>query len=115
MINTKLNIRYSFLIICTLLLMITACGGDKAINKKKVAALQQIGNAYAADGNLRKGLAKLLEAAKLDPDNAGLNHQIAIVLRNLGNTSCPSNTSNAPWPSNPSTLRPKTTSAPFIS
>ena len=84
MINTKPDIRYFFFIPLLLLLMIAACGGDKAVNKKKVEALQQIGNAYAADGNLRRGLAKLLEAAKLDPDNAALNHQIAIVLRNLG-------------------------------
>ena len=77
-------IRYPFLVSLLLLLIIAACGGDKAVNKKKVEALQQIGNAYAADGNLRKGLSKLLEAVKLDPDNAELNHQIAIVLRNLG-------------------------------
>jgi len=78
------NIRYSYFIPFLLLLTIAACGGDKAVNKKRVEALQQLGNAYAADGNLRKGLAKLLEAVKLDPDNAELNHQIAVVLRNMG-------------------------------
>jgi len=40
--------------------------------------------AHAAEGNLRKGLAQLLEAVKLDPDDAELNHQTAVVLRNLG-------------------------------
>ena len=67
--------------------MIAACAGDQAATikkQKKVEALQQLGMAQAAEGNLRKGLAKLLEAVKLDPDNAELNHQTAVVLRNLG-------------------------------
>ena len=78
------NIRYSFLIPFLLLLTIAACAGDKAATKKRIEALQQLGMAHAAEGNLRKGLAKLLEAVKLDPDNAELNHQTAVVLRNLG-------------------------------
>jgi len=64
--------------------MIAACAEDKAVNRKKVEALQQLGMAHAAEGNLRKGLAQLLEAVKLDPNNAELNHQTALVLRNLG-------------------------------
>jgi len=43
-----------------------------------------MGSSMAMDGNLRGALGKLLEAVKLDPDNVELNHQIAIVLRNLG-------------------------------
>jgi len=82
--NAEFNIRYSYLVPFFLLLMIAACAGDEAVNKKRVEALQQLGIAHAAEGNLRKGLAKLLEAVKLDPDNAELNHQIAVVLRNLG-------------------------------
>lgn len=80
------NIPYSFLIPCILLLMIAGCATDQAATiekQKKVEALQQLGIAHAAEGNLRKGLAKLLEAVKLDPDNAELNHQVAVVLRNL--------------------------------
>ena len=83
----SLNIRYSFLIPVLLFLIMPACAGDQAAiikKKKKVEALQQLGMAHAAEGNLRKGLAKLLEALKLDPDNAELNHQTAVVLRNLG-------------------------------
>ena len=68
-----------------LLLTAAGCAGNKPpVNQKKVEALQQLGLAYAAEGNPRKGLAKLLEAAKIDPDNPELNHQIAVVLRNLG-------------------------------
>ena len=80
----SLNIRYLYSIPFLLLLMIAACAEDKAVNKKKVEALQQLGMAHAAEGNLRKGLAQLLEAVKLDPDDAELNHQTAVVLRNLG-------------------------------
>jgi len=79
-----INDKCSYLIFLILLLLIAACAGDDAVNRKRVAALQELGMAHAADGNLRKGLAKLLEAVKLDPDNADLNHQIALVLRNLG-------------------------------
>ena len=84
MINAKFNIRYSFLIPVLLFLIIAACAGDQAAIKKKqkrVEALQQLGMAQAAEGNLRRGLAKLLEAIKLDPDNAELNHQTAVVLK----------------------------------
>jgi len=77
------NIRYPYLMPFLLLLMIAACAGEKVVDKKRVDALQQLGNARAAEGDLRGGLAKLLEAVKLDPDNPELNHQIAIVLRNL--------------------------------
>ncbi len=68
-------------------IFVAACAGDQAAiikKQKKVEALQQLGMAHAAEGNLRKGLAQLFEAAKLDPDNAELNHQTAVVLRNLG-------------------------------
>ena len=82
--NTKFNIRYLFLIPFLLFLIMPACAGDKAATKKRAEALQQLGIAHAAEGNLRKGLAKLLEAVKVDPDNAELNHQTAVVLRNLG-------------------------------
>ena len=87
MSNAKFNIRYSFLIPVLLFLIMPACAGDQAAiikKQKKIEALQQLGMAHVAEGNLRKGLAKLLDAVKLDPDNAELNHQTAVVLRNLG-------------------------------
>ena len=84
MLNDKCRIRYSFVIPFLLFIIAAACAGDKAATKKRVEALQQLGMAHAADGSLRKGLARLLEAVRLDPENAELNHQIAVVLRNLG-------------------------------
>jgi len=112
------NIRYSFLIPVLLFLIMPACAGDQAAiikKQKRIEALQQLGMAHAAEGNLRRGLAKLLEAVKLDPDNAELNHQTAVVLRNLGKYKLSLNISSAPWPSSLSIRRPETTSAPFIS
>ena len=70
--------------LCLLICCLFACATDQAETKKRARALQDMGNAMAMQGNLRAGLAKLLEAVKLDPDNVELNHQIALVLRNLG-------------------------------
>ncbi|MBW1779181.1 MAG: tetratricopeptide repeat protein [Deltaproteobacteria bacterium] len=78
------NIRYSYVVLLLLFIFAAACAGDQAATKKKAEALQQLGSAMAAEGNLRGALAKLLEAVKLEPDNADLNHQVALVLRNLG-------------------------------
>ena len=84
MINARFDIRYSYLIPFFLFLFVAGCAGDRAATKKRAEALQQLGSAMAAEGNLRGGLAKLLDAVRLDPENADLNHKVAIVLRNLG-------------------------------
>ncbi|HDZ90636.1 MAG: tetratricopeptide repeat protein [Deltaproteobacteria bacterium] len=78
-----LRLSYSFLAFL-LLLMAAGCAGERVVNKKRADALEQLGMAYVAEGNSRKGLAKLLEAVEIDPDNPDLNHEIALVLRNLG-------------------------------
>ncbi|MCF8083342.1 MAG: tetratricopeptide repeat protein [Deltaproteobacteria bacterium] len=67
-----------------LLLLLSTCAGDEAAKKKRVQALQDLGDSLASQGELRRGLSKLLQAAKLDPDNPEINHQIAVILRNLG-------------------------------
>ena len=66
------------------LCLLSACAGDDPARKKRAQALQDLGNSLAAEGELRRGLSKLLEAERLDPDNPDINHQIALVLRNLG-------------------------------
>jgi len=66
-----------------LFVSVMGCVTDQAETRKRAQALQDLGNALAAEGKLRAGLAKLLEAVRIDPDNADLNHQIAILLRNL--------------------------------
>jgi len=66
------------------LLWVNGCGPTTAKKQKRVKAFQDLGNAMATEGNLRGALAELLKGLKLDPDNATLNHQAAVVLRNLG-------------------------------
>ena len=67
-----------------LLALLFGCGADQAAQKKKANSLANLGDAMAADGNFRGGLQKLLEAARLDPENAMIYHQIALVFRSLG-------------------------------
>ncbi|MFO7601939.1 MAG: tetratricopeptide repeat protein [Candidatus Desulfacyla sp.] len=74
-----INLALGLLVACMI-----GCATDQMETKKRAKALQDMGNAMAVQGDLRGALGKLLEAVKLDPDNVDLNHQIAIVLRNLG-------------------------------
>ncbi len=67
-----------------LLPLLSGCGADRVAQKKKAATLADLGNAMAAEGNTRGGLQKLLEAARLDPDNGEIYQQIALVFRSLG-------------------------------
>jgi type IV pilus assembly protein PilF len=68
-----------------LLSLLSACGGvDRAAQKKRAATLADLGNAMALEGNTRGGLQKLLEAARLDPDNEKIYQEIALVFRSLG-------------------------------
>ena len=67
-----------------LFFLFCGCGADRAAQKQKAANLADMGNAMAAEGNARGGLQKLLEAAKLDPDNADIYQQTALVFRSLG-------------------------------
>ena len=77
--NLYINVVLAFLFIC-----VAGCATDQVNSKKRAKALQDMGNALVSEGKSRAGLGKLLEAVKLDPDNVELNHQIALVLRNLG-------------------------------
>ena len=72
------------LMVCCLALSLFGCAGDKAAKMKTAKALKDLGSVMVEQDNPRGGLAKLLEAAKLDPDNPGLHQQIALVYRNLG-------------------------------
>ncbi|MCP4579674.1 MAG: tetratricopeptide repeat protein [Deltaproteobacteria bacterium] len=72
------------LFLAALLFLLSGCSTDRAAQKKKAATLADMGNAMAAEGNTRGGLKKLLEAARLDPDNEVIYQQIALVFRSLG-------------------------------
>ena len=60
------------------------CAGNRAATKKKAMAFENLGMAFVRDGNLRAGLANLLEAVKLEPEKPDLHHNVAVVYRNLG-------------------------------
>ena len=61
------------------------CAGNRVTaDKKKAQALEDLGMSFVRQGNLRAGLEKLLEAVKLDPENADIHHELALVYRNLG-------------------------------
>ena len=68
------------------ILACTGCAGPKkdvASDKKRAEALQNLGASYVRDGKLREGLKNLHEAVKLDPNNAELHNQIALVYMDL--------------------------------
>jgi type IV pilus assembly protein PilF len=65
-------------------LAFTGCAGNQATTKNQATAFENLGMAFVREGNLRTGLAKLLEAVKLDPENPYLHHEVAMVYRNLG-------------------------------
>ncbi len=68
-----------------LLPLLSGCSTtDTAAQKKRAASLADLGNAMTAEGNARGGLQKLLEAAKLDPENERIYQQIALAFRSLG-------------------------------
>lgn len=59
-----------------------ATGG--AASKEKARALEDLGTAFIRQGNLRSALEKLLEAEQLDPENADIKNELALVYRDLG-------------------------------
>ena len=62
---------------------LTGCAGNQAATKKKTEALQRLGTSLVQQGNLRAGLEKLLEAAKLDPANSAIHQELALAYRDL--------------------------------
>lgn len=78
-----------FFYICITLacfLLFTNCqqtGTTTPVNKR-AQALEDLGSALVRDGKLREGLQNYLEAYPLNPDNAVLNHKMALCYRELG-------------------------------
>ena len=65
-------------------LVITGCAANKVATGKKVQALEDLGNSLIQQGNLREGLEKLLEASRLDPENANIHNGLGLAYRDLG-------------------------------
>ncbi len=62
----------------------TGCGANKVATGKKAQALEDLGISLIRQGNLREGLERLLEANKLDPENAKIHNELGLAYRDLG-------------------------------
>jgi tetratricopeptide (TPR) repeat protein len=75
--------RKVILILTFLSILLTGCAENKVLVKKKSQALEDLGNSLIRQGNLREGLEKLLEASKLDPENANIHNELGLAYRDL--------------------------------
>jgi len=85
--NRLLNIYLlrSFTIITIFLfVLLIGCAENKTLLIKKSQALEDLGNSLIQQGDLRGGLEKLLEANKLDPENANIHNELGLAYRDLG-------------------------------
>ena len=75
----------SSIVLMTLLLTQCATTTDKEAKKDNTAkVLQELAGSLVLEGNLREGLAYLLKAVELEPNNPELHHELALVYRDLG-------------------------------
>lgn len=75
--------RKVILILTFLSILLTGCAENKVLVKKKSQALEDLGNSLIQQGDLRGGLEKLLEASKLDPENANIHNELGLAYRDL--------------------------------
>jgi type IV pilus assembly protein PilF len=64
-------------------LLLANCASQRAANKERVDALQNMAGYELREGNEREALGHLLEAEKLDPDDPELSYEIAKVYRDI--------------------------------
>lgn len=77
--------RGSIAVLISVLISLSFVGcAEKRISiKERAQALEDLGISYVGQGNLREGLAKLLEAEKLDPENPHIQHELGLVYMDL--------------------------------
>ena len=63
--------------ILILLFLSAGCAGSMKERKEKTTAMQDMGRSLVLQGNPREGLAYLIKAAELDPDNPDIEHDLA--------------------------------------
>jgi Tfp pilus assembly protein PilF len=83
MMGGRLALTVAVWLVLTALL---GCAQDRAALKKRAEARQSMGFSLIQDGQLEAGLNELIQAAKLDPENAEIQNAIALAYRDLGNT-----------------------------
>jgi len=67
-------------------ILLLGCAGSSVTTtdaKSNARALEDMGISQVRQGNLRGGLENLLKAIELDPKNPDLNHELALVYRDL--------------------------------
>jgi type IV pilus assembly protein PilF len=69
-----------------ILAALAGCAQDRAVLQKKAEAKQSLGLTLIQDGQLQAGLNELIQAAKLDPENAEIQNAMALAYRDMGNT-----------------------------
>jgi tetratricopeptide (TPR) repeat protein len=74
----------SVLLFVVFVFVLYGCAGSQAANKERARVLRNLGGSLVQDGNLRAGLERLLEAAELDPNDSDIQHELALVYRDLG-------------------------------
>ena len=77
--------KKGILIITTFIsILLIGCAENKTLVKKKAGAREDLGLSYIRQGNLKAGLEHLIEAAKLDPQNGNIQHELALTYKDLG-------------------------------
>lgn len=73
------------LVLILLCIAVSSCAGTMRSSPKKEKArnLERLGNSLVMEGDVREGLARLLEAEELDPGNPDIQHEIAIVYQKI--------------------------------
>ncbi|MCP4666053.1 MAG: tetratricopeptide repeat protein, partial [Deltaproteobacteria bacterium] len=60
------------------------CASRGEPNRKKARAKANLGSSLIEQGKTGAGIKHLLDAAKLDPENADIHHELAVGFRNMG-------------------------------
>jgi tetratricopeptide (TPR) repeat protein len=79
----RLRNKKGILVLILLSILVTGCAENKALVKKKSQALENLGNSLMQQGDLRGGLQRLLEASKIDPENANIHNGLGLAYRDL--------------------------------
>jgi len=78
-----LKLKTAFLFICILAIFV-GCAGNKDLLKKQARAKADLGLTYIRNDNLRAGVKELIEAEKIDPEDADIQHELAQAYKDLG-------------------------------
>lgn len=63
--------------------ILSGCATNQTTSTEKARVLGNLGASLVREGDIRGGLEKLLEAAELDPTNSNIQHDLALVYRDL--------------------------------